>query len=201
VESKGRPQQRLRTRKDLLQAATRLMRKGAKPSLEEVAAEAMVSRATAYRYFTDVGALIAEASLDVGVPDAETLFAADASQDPVARLEKVDDVLHDVVVDNEPQMRQMLAHAVARGLEASTEEGSPRRQNRRSPLIDAALAPARSQFAPAALRRLEHALAMIMGTEGFIVARDVLGIDDAETRRVKRWAIRALVEAARKPRR
>jgi len=32
-----------------------------------------------------------------------------------------------------------------------------------------------------------------------IVAKDVLRIEDAETRRVKRWAIRALVDAARKP--
>ena len=177
------------------------MRKGAQPSLEEVAAEAMVSRATAYRYFTDMGALIAEASLDVTVPDAETLFSGESSHDPVARLEKVDEVLHNAVVDNEPQMRQMLSHAVARGLNGLADDATPPRQNRRSPLIVAALAPARAQFSSAMLRRLECALAMIMGTEGVIVAKDVLRIDDAETRRVKRWAIRALVEGARKPHR
>jgi hypothetical protein len=31
------------------------------------------------------------------------------------------------------------------------------------------------------------------------VLKDVLRLDDAEARRVKRWTIRALVEAARKP--
>ncbi|RYF89895.1 MAG: TetR/AcrR family transcriptional regulator, partial [Caulobacteraceae bacterium] len=49
----GRSNQRRRTRKDLLEAAARLMKRGAKPSLEEIAEEAMVSRATAYRYFTN----------------------------------------------------------------------------------------------------------------------------------------------------
>lgn len=197
---KGRPQQRLRTRKDLLQAAARLMRKGAQPSLEDVAAEAMVSRATAYRYFPDIGALLAEAALDIEVPDADTLFGGDTSLDAAARLEKVDAALHDAVVENEPQMRRMLAHAVVHSLDAP-DDATPPRQNRRLPLIEAALAPARAQFAPATLRRLQYALALIMGTEGVIVARDVLRIDDAETRRMKRWAIRALVEAARKPQR
>jgi hypothetical protein len=32
-----------------------------------------------------------------------------------------------------------------------------------------------------------------------LVLKDVLHLDDAEARRVRRWAIRALVSAARKP--
>lgn len=197
----GRSQQRLRTRKDLLQAASRLMRKGGQPTLEEVAAEALVSRATAYRYFPDVGALLAEASLDVEVPDPQALFGDATTEDPVTRLEMVDGAMHDAVVENEPQMRRMLAHAITHALDASPGNGTPPRQNRRLPLINAALAPARTQFAPAALRRLEYALALLVGTEGVIVGKDVLRIEDAELRRVKRWAIRALVDAARKPQR
>jgi AcrR family transcriptional regulator len=193
----GRPQQRLRTRKDLLQAAPRLMKQGRKPTLEEVAAEAMVSRATAYRYFPDAAALLAEASIDVDVPLADELFAG-ATKDPVARLESVDKALHDAVASREQQMRIMLAHSVMRAVDGAAAETMPARQNRRTPLIEAALAPSSGEFTPAALRRLEHALAMIIGTEGFIATRDVLRIDDAEARRVKRWAIRALVEAARK---
>jgi AcrR family transcriptional regulator len=195
---KGRPQQRLRTRKDLLKAASRLTRKGAKPTLEEVAAEAMVSRATAYRYFPDIDALLAEASLDVDVPDAEGMFAGETTQDPAERVGKVDQTLHHTVVEHEPQMRRMLAHAITRSLDIPSGDPVPPRQNRRLPLISAALAPARAQFGAAALRRLEYALAILVGTEGVIVTRDVLGITDAEALRVKRWAIRALVEAARK---
>jgi AcrR family transcriptional regulator len=159
----------------------------------------MVSRATAYRYFPDIDALLAEASLDVDAPGADSLFPPGASTDPVARLEIVDKALHDLVVSREPQMRIMLAQTVVRALEPVAAEAIPARQNRRTPLIEAALAPAREEFSPAALRRLGHALALVIGTEGFIAAKDVLRLDDAETRRVKRWAIRALVEAARKP--
>ena len=43
------------------------------------------------------------------------------------------------------------------------------------------------------------ALALIMGPEASIVVKDVLRLDDADARKVKRWTIRALVEAARRP--
>ena len=74
----------------------------------------------------------------------------------------------------------------------------PARQNRRTPLIEAALEPARRQFKPAALKNLSRALALIIGTESMVVCKDVLQLDDAQARKVKRWAIRALVAAARK---
>jgi AcrR family transcriptional regulator len=187
-----RVNQRKRTRKDLLQAAARLARQGRSPSLEEIAAEALVSRATAYRYFLSVEALLAEAALDVVTPEPETLFAGKGGDDPVARLEKVDTALHDVVVANEPAFRVMLANSLQH------RSDTPPRQNRRTPLIAAALAPAHRQFKPASLDVLEKALAVMIGTEAMIVFKDVLQLDDAESRKVKRWAIRALVEAARK---
>jgi AcrR family transcriptional regulator len=196
--SAGRPNQRSRTRKDLLRAASRLLKQNRNPSLEEIAEEALVSRATAYRYFPSVEALLVEASFDVAVPEAEQLFGDDASTDPVARLERVDTALHDIVVANEAALRTMLAHTLQQGLKGD-ESGLPKRQNRRLPLIEAALEPARKQFKPATLATLGKALALIVGPEAIVVCKDVLRLEDADARKVKRWAIRALVEAARKP--
>jgi AcrR family transcriptional regulator len=191
-DASPRVNQRKRTRKDLLQAAARLARQGCSPSLDEIAAEALVSRATAYRYFPSVEALLAEAALDVVTPDPETMFSEKSSDDPVARLDQVDTALHDVVAANEPAFRVMLANSLQH------RSDTPPRQNRRTPLIAAALAPARKQFKPSSLDTLEKALAVMIGTEAMIVFKDVLQLDDAEARKVKRWAIRALVEAAKK---
>lgn len=47
----GRPNQRGRTRRDLLEAALRASSSGKTPNLDDIAEEARVSRATAYRYF------------------------------------------------------------------------------------------------------------------------------------------------------
>lgn len=199
MERIGRPNQRTRTRKDLLEAASRLVKQGRTPTLEEVAEEALVSRATAYRYFPSVETLLVEASVDVAVPQPEELFRDDASRDPVMRLQQVETALHDMIIANEPLLRTLLAHTIQQGIRGDEHGKLPRRQNRRTPLIESALGPMRNQFKPGALRMLTRALALIMGPEGVVVAKDVLQLDDADARQVKRWAIRALVEAARKP--
>ncbi|MDM0074315.1 TetR/AcrR family transcriptional regulator [Variovorax sp. J2P1-59] len=194
----GRPNQRRRTRKDLLQAASRLLKQGRKPTLEEIAEEAAVSRATAYRYFPNVDALHREASLDMAVPEAGDVLHDVKTLDPVSRLERVDSALHDMIAANEAPLRMMLAHSIERVVRGDHDGDLPARQNRRTPLIEAALEPARSQFKPTALKNLTHALALVIGTEAMVVFKDVLQLDDAEALKVRRWAIRALVEAARK---
>jgi AcrR family transcriptional regulator len=194
----GRWQQRRRTRKDLLQAAQRLMKQGVKPSLEEVADEAQVSRATAYRYFPSAETLLIEAPLDVAAPDPGVLFAGVATDDPAARLERADSALHKMIAENEVALRLMLANTLQQRASANGAAKLPVRQDRRTPLIEAALAPARATFKPADLEKLKAALALIVGTEAMVVFRDVLQLDDTEAQKVRRWAIRALVEAAKK---
>ncbi|RDH77597.1 TetR/AcrR family transcriptional regulator [Mycolicibacterium moriokaense] len=193
----GRPNQRSRTRKDLLDAASRLLKQGRRPTLEEVAEEALVSRATAYRYFPSVDALLVEAPLDGATPNPDDLFRHAHSDDPVERLELVDAALDDMIVANEQALRVMLAHSLQRGANGEAGKDIPARQNRRTALIDAALETGREQFEPAAARRLAHALALIIGTESMVVLKDVLALDAAEAGEVRRWAIRALVDAAR----
>ena len=195
TETAGRPNQRSRTRKDLLRAASHLMKQGRQPTLEEVAEEALVSRATAYRYFSSVEALLVEAAVDVGVPEPEGLFGDDETQDPVSRVQRVDTALHDVIRDNDAPLRMMLVHSLQRRIRGDDDE-FPRRQNRRMPLIEAALAPARDQLSPATMDTLCKALALIIGTEAMLVLDDVLQLADADARKVKQWAIQALVDAA-----
>ena len=191
-----RTNQRYRTRKDLIAAAARLMKNGHKPSLEEVAEAARVSRATAYRYFPNVDALLVEAPLDTAVPDWEMLFAGDESVDPEERVDRAEAAMHRVVFENETAIRLMLSAALTRGAGGAADETVPYRQNRRTPLIEAALAPARNRFRKGSYGRLRAALAMIFGSESMVVFRDVLRLDEKAAREVKSWAVRALVRTA-----
>ena len=201
VVSPGRTNQRHRTRKDLLTAAARLLKAGRTPDMDEVAKEAMVSRATAYRYFPTVEQLLVEAPIDGAAPEPEQVFAGDRSTDPADRVDRAEAAMHEMCYRNEAQLRLMLAASLDRAAKAmngsaDAGDGTPIRQNRRTPLIEAALAPARDRLAPAAYARLCAALALIFGTESMIVFRDVLGMDEKSARRVKSWAARALVNAA-----
>lgn len=185
--------QELRTRKDLLLAAGRLLKQGRKPTMDEVAEEALVSRATAYRYFRSIDALLVEAPIDAAVGDPVDIFANDTSNDPEARVDKAEAFIHEAVVQNEPHLRVMMANSIGRNLE---DDSLPDRQNRRTPLIEAALAPSRHRFRKDDYEKLCAALAMIIGPESMIVFRDVIHLDMESARMVKSWAVRALVRAA-----
>ena len=87
----GRVNQKARTRQAIVRAAGALLSRGKRPSLDDIAAEARVSRATAYRYFPGLDALLSEAAVDLLVPDPDELFDARAPGDPFERLELVDD--------------------------------------------------------------------------------------------------------------
>lgn len=192
----GRANQRRRTRQDLLSAATKLMKEGRTPTMDDVAEAAMVSRATAYRYFPSVDALLVEAPLDGQTPEPAALFEGDPSVDPVDRVDKAEAALHEMVYRNEAQLRMMLAASLERSARQGAGDDVPVRQNRRTGLIEAALAPARDQLSNEAHERLCAALAMMFGIEALVVFRDVLGVDAATAREVKSWAARTLVQAA-----
>ena len=195
---KPRSNQHLRTRKDLLLAAARLLKEGRKPTMDDVAAAALVSRATAYRYFPSLESLLVEAPLDGAAPDPDTFFGPDVSSDPEERLDRAEAAMHQMTYQNEAQLRLMLANSLVRGGGGGESSPVPPRQNRRTPLIEAALAPARRRFSKDAYDNLRAALALVFGTEAMVVFRDVVPLSERRARGVKSWAIRALVRAALK---
>jgi AcrR family transcriptional regulator len=190
-----RTNQKARTRQAIVRAAGALLARGAKPSLDEIAEAAQVSRATAYRYFPGLDALLSEAAVDLMVPEAADLFGATAPNDPFDRLALVDETFDNACRRQEIPLRLMLARMLERSIDRAPD-GPPLRQNRRTPLLEQALAPFEARLGRPRTTRLAQALAMIVGTEGFFALKDVVGLDEAEAREVRHWAIDALVAAA-----
>jgi AcrR family transcriptional regulator len=172
------------------------MAEGKNPSIEEVAEEALVSRATAYRYFSSREALLVEAPMDLDMPEpAELLDHPDAPTDPLARLDLVDAAIHRVSFDNEAQARNLLKYSMERWF--ANRDGKidlPVRQGRRVGLLSQALEPVRDQLSPEDFDDLIAALSLVASLESMIVFRDVMPIEPDRARRVKQWAIHALVQ-------
>ncbi len=187
--------QRKRTRNDLLLAAGRLLRAGKKPTMEEIAEEAFVSRATAYRYFPNLEALLVEAPIHDSVPDADDIFTDDSPADPEERIDIAEAALHDIIYENEVPLRVMLLNSLKLWLE-NDKHDIPLRQSRRTQLIEAALEPIRDRLKDKEFQKLSAALSLFFGPESMIVYRDVFPLDKEEARRVKSWAIRSLVRSA-----
>ena len=191
----GRFNQRRRTRNDLLMAAGRLLKAGKKPTMEDVAEEALVSRATAYRYFPSLEELLVEAPINENVPIAEEVFSGDVPEDPEERIDFAEAALHDMIYKNENELRVMLMNSLKLWLNNDNHK-IPVRQNRRAHLIETALAPVRDELGKEKFKKLSAALSVFFGPESMIVYRDVYPLDKEQARKVKSWAVRALVRAA-----
>lgn len=195
--SGGRTRQKARTRQAIVRAAGRLLASGTRPSLDEIADEAGVSRATAYRYFPGLDPLLGEAAVDLLVPQTEDLLGPHSPADPFERVALVDETLDKACREQEIPLRLMLARVLERA--ASGEDlSAPLRQNRRIPMLEKALAPLGPRLGRDRIERLAQALAMVVGAEGFLALKDVVGLDHEQARRVRHWAIDALIAAALK---
>lgn len=195
----GNRNRRIRTRKDLLFAAARLLKAGKTPSLEEVAKEALVSRATAYRYFTNIDELLLEVQVDAAVPDPEALFSDGAALSLAERIDRAEAQMHQMMYENEVPLRLLLAQSVRRSAQSgphADKKRTPVRQNRRAGYIEQALAPYRRQLDAETYRTLSAALALVFGPEAMVIFRDVHPLPPERARHVKRWMIHALTNAA-----
>ena len=196
-ESRERLRQKLRTRAALLDAARSLAEQGQTPTVAEAADAAMVSRATAYRYFPTREALLVELPLDVAAPTVSSLFADGTPSDPEDRAALVQNALYDLARDHETEFRLFLRSSLMRTASASDGASDPFRGARRLELLEAALAPLAGELPAAEVGRLRTALSMLVGVESMVVLRDVLRLDHDEARAAGEWAVRELVRAAR----
>lgn len=197
--SGGRQNQKERTRRAIVAAAAKLVAAGTLPTMPEVAKEALVSTATAYRYFPDQLSLL-NAALRDGYAGMGDRFEPDigAERDLERRVDIATEGLLRRVVEREALVRTVLALSLLRSVEGATsrDEAVAVRPGFRRAWIDEALRPAEQQFAPAHLRTLKLALGAVLGTEALVALEDVMGVDPGEAIEVCRWMARTLTSAA-----
>lgn len=196
-----RDRQRTRTRRDLVEAALRLIAAGSAPTVTEVADAAGVSRRTAYRYFPSAEQLITDALLEEARSDVEREINGHSSDDASAddmptRVDRLVQALHDLTTNKEHLLRQMIRFTIDRG---QLEPGVPPRPSRRLEYVEQAISPLQGQLAGTDYERLIRGLAVILGIEARIVLSDICGLDDAQILDTERWAAQALLTAACHP--
>lgn len=185
-----------RTRRLMLETATRLMQSGATPSVSEVAEAAEVSRATAYRYFPSQAALV-HAVVDEALGPILT-----RRNDRSKAEDRVDDLLRTSL----PRIEEFEATFKA-ALKLSLDQWARRQagslgdepqftRGHRIELLQDALVPLRDTLPEDEYLRLAQALSLIYGVEALVVLKDIWGLDQARVQSVTRWAASALVRAA-----
>ena len=175
----GRANQKARTRQAIVDACRELTRSGATMTMPDVARAALVSEATAYRYFPDLVTLLQEALAGLWPEPAAAFGPVSGSADPAERVGFACAYLLRGVHAYQGSVRAMIAHTIAAPAAAQARPGI------RFGLLDHALAPFADPAGPAflppdAMARLKQELAIVVSAEALFVLTDLCGLPPDE---------------------
>ena len=146
---------------------------GLTPTVEDAAADADVSRATAYRYFPNQAALLAAAHPETGT---SSLLPSDPPDDPEERVALVVEAFTKIIVGTESQQRTMLRLSLAADADADGRASLPLRQGRAIVWLTEALEPAREQLGDDGVHQTALAIRSVTGIEALIWLTDIGGL-------------------------
>jgi AcrR family transcriptional regulator len=184
--SAGRSNQKERTRAAIVAAAREAVASGGDVTMPYVARRALVSEATAYRYFADLAALLHEVMAGLWASPQRAMAPVAHSDDPVERIGFATEVLLREVLAYQGAVRAMLAAAIAR-------PGAVPRPGWRLGLISEALRPLEATMAvqqPARFEQLKRGLAVVVSAETLFTLTDLCGL-------TPELAIASAIETAR----
>lgn len=189
-ESSGRTAQKMRTRKALIDAARVLIASGVTPTVEDAAAEASISRTTAYRYFPNQRELLVAA-----YPAAElrSLLDDHPPDDVAARLDLVVGEYLRMTIDNEAALRTALRLSLE--LDEAQRKNLLVRQGRVITWLKDALEPLSGQLSEQAMTRLVYAIRASVGIEALVWLCDVAGLSRDEAKELMIWSAQSLLRS------
>lgn len=171
--------------------------------MPEAAERALVSNATAYRYFSSAEELWREASqaasdIEPLLEDSDAKMVA-AGDDPMARLEIA---VRDVgwrMLDDQLPFRQLARSALERWfsqLDLPASDRTPVREGRRNRQSRRVVEPLDGRLAPDDVRRIEAALGIVLGTDSMLALVDGVGLDVDDAKGVMLDAARWMLAGA-----
>jgi len=168
----GRSNQKERTRAAILAAGHEAITSGGEVTMPDVARRALVSEATAYRYFPDLASLLRAVLEGVWATPQEAMRPVAGSADPAERIAFATQALLREVVAYQGAVRAMIAASI-------TKPAAGLRPGRRFGLIDEALRPLNDTMAirdPAGFEQLKRSLAVVVSAEALFTLTDLCGL-------------------------
>jgi AcrR family transcriptional regulator len=184
----SRVNQKERTRQAIVAATREIIRTGGEVTMPAVAKSALVSEATAYRYFPDLASLLREALAGIWPSPEAALAPVAGSDDPVERVACATQALLRHVLTYQGGVRAMIAATITRPGEAAMRPGY------RFGLIDDALRPLAAGHA--VLAQLKRDLAVVISAEALFTLTDLCGLSPEDAIASVVHTARALTHAA-----
>lgn len=182
--------QKARTRIALLRAAQELAAEGKEITVPAVAAHARISKATAYRYFSDPVTLAADAALDLEVASTDSLLGNET--DVRKRVHAITDYYRAFSRSHELTFRKYVSRVLDEWTPGTKVQ---RRGARRIPALEIALEPVRPDLPPKKFADLVIMLAACAtGFEQNMVLTDICGLSYKEADRIGREVVDAILD-------
>ncbi|MBX2873617.1 MAG: TetR/AcrR family transcriptional regulator [Saprospiraceae bacterium] len=185
----GRINQKLKTRKKIIQGAQEFLAKGQAFTLEDVASASGVSRATVYRYYSNVEAIAAEVALDLNIESPEEIYEMYQDLPLKEAILGIQNHINHFSINNEATLRKFLSVVIA-GEAPATKRGARRVSALGMAFQNENLAPGHAE-----VKNLIHIATLLMGMEAFIVTKDVCRLGDQESMDVLQWGLEKLLQA------
>ena len=185
----GRINQKLKTRKKIIQGAQGFLAKGQAFTLEDVATASGMSRATVYRYYSNVEAIAAEAALDLNLESPEEIYQMYQDLPLNEAILGIQEHINRFSINNEATLRKFLSVVIA-GEAPATKRGA-----RRISVLSMAFQGKNRGPETDEIKNLIHIATILMGMEAFIVAKDVCRLGNQEAKDVLKWGLEKLLQA------
>lgn len=184
----GRARQKQKTRDRILSSAQQFLRRGEAFTLEDIAHDTSLSRASVYRYYSSVDILAREAGLDLQVQSPEALVASLQDRSPRDRVTGIQAYFNRLAITNEAAFRKYLSLVIT---EAS---GPGKRGARRTKALRLALEHDDGGLSAEEKEKLVVIATALMGIEALIVTKDVCHLDNERAAAVLEWGLEKLID-------
>lgn len=182
----GRTNQKQETRDKILKGAQQFINKGLAFNLQDVANKTGLSRATIYRYYSNVEVLASEASLDIKTLSPQSIIKELEGKNLQEMILGIQDYFNTHATENEHAFRKYLSFVIV------SNPSEIKRGARRKKTLQ--LAFDNAGFAEKEKKDLMHLLTILMGIEPLIITKDVSGLSNEESRKLLKWGIELILK-------
>ncbi|MGC6429667.1 MAG: TetR/AcrR family transcriptional regulator [Jejuia sp.] len=187
----GRTNQKLETRSKILASAQYFLNKGLEFNLEDVAKKSGISRATVYRYYSNIDVLSTEAGLDVSTKSPEALFENLKDLKLEEQILGVQNYFNTLAIDHENTFRKYLSTVII------SKESEAKRGARRKRTLELVLE--NTSLTDKEKVDLSNILTLLMGIEPLIISKDVCGLTNEESLETLNKAMRFMLKGLINP--
>ena len=167
-----------------------MLAKGIDFSLEDVAKKAEVSRATIYRYYSNIDVLSAEAGLDLNTDSPKAIDAALQHLGTPEKILAIQKYFNQLTVDHEAAFRKYLSIVV------TSDSSTVKRGARRPKTLQLALAQKDLGLNKTQSQNLVYIATVLMGIEAFVATKDVCGLSNQESIKTLQWGLEMVLKGA-----